>query len=71
MTVNERLFNAGTIEQFDSAVRRGDRETMIALLLAVEIDPIQAEKLLIRLSPAQPAIDGFEKRPPLFSKDHR
>jgi hypothetical protein len=45
MTVNERLFNAGTIEQIDLAVRRGDRETMIALLVAVEIEPTQAEKI--------------------------
>jgi hypothetical protein len=45
MTVNERLFTAGTLEQFDSAVRHGDRTAMVALLVAVEIDCDQAEKI--------------------------
>ena len=32
MTVNERLFTLGLLEEFDSLVRRGEREGMVALL---------------------------------------
>ena len=42
MTVNERLFVAGTIEQFDTAARHRDRSAMIALLLGVKLDEQQA-----------------------------
>lgn len=45
MTVNERLFTAGTLEQFDVAIRLGDRATMVILLIAVEIDFAEAEKI--------------------------
>ena len=44
-TVNERLFTAGTLEQFDLAARRGDRATMILLLMAVEIYSTEGEKM--------------------------
>ena len=37
MTVNERLFARGLLEQFDEAVRRGDTGQMIELLAAVEL----------------------------------
>lgn len=37
MTVNERLFSAGLIEQYDDAARRRDRELMIQLLRRVEV----------------------------------
>lgn len=55
MTVNERLFTAGTIEQFDSAARQRDRAAMIALLLAVELDEQQAAQTAdtILLNPRQ------------------
>jgi hypothetical protein len=40
MTVNERLFYAGTVDRWDAAVRRRDRAAMIALLTQVEVvDP--------------------------------
>ena len=42
MTVNERLFVAGTFEHFHAAARHRDRSAMIALLLAVELDEQQA-----------------------------
>ena len=42
MTVNERLFVAGTLEHFDTAARHRDRSAMIALLLAVELGEQQA-----------------------------
>ncbi|HEX7967113.1 MAG TPA: hypothetical protein VF502_02750 [Stellaceae bacterium] len=42
MTVNERLFEVGRIDQFDEAARQGNRELMIALLVEVEISPQDA-----------------------------
>ena len=42
MTVNERLVVAGSIDQFDAAARGRDRQAMIALLLAVQLDDQQA-----------------------------
>ena len=40
MTVNERLFHVGSLDQWDAAVRRRDRNEMIALLEQVEVtDP--------------------------------
>ena len=38
MTVNERLFNAGTLDAFDDAVRLGDREPAIDLPVAVHVE---------------------------------
>jgi hypothetical protein len=35
MTVNERLFVAGLIEEFDTAIDSGDRQRAIELLLRV------------------------------------
>lgn len=37
LTVNERLFNAGLLDQWDAAVRRRDRNEMIALLEQVKV----------------------------------
>ena len=42
MTVNERLFVAGTFEHFHAAARHRDRSAMISLLLAVELAEQQA-----------------------------
>lgn len=40
MTVNERLFHVGILDQWDAAARRRDRQQMIALLEQVEVaDP--------------------------------
>jgi hypothetical protein len=39
MTVNERLYAAGLLDAFDSAVRRGDKDEVIALLRRVELSP--------------------------------
>jgi hypothetical protein len=38
MTVNERLFAAGLLEDFDEAARRRDRRKMIVILTQVAID---------------------------------
>jgi hypothetical protein len=37
MTVNERLFHVGILDQWDAAVRRRNRDEMIALLEQVEV----------------------------------
>ena len=37
MTVNERLFTAGLLEEYDVAARRRDRATMILILLRVDL----------------------------------
>lgn len=37
MTVNERLYVAGLLEQFDSAIDSGDRQRAIELLVRVEM----------------------------------
>jgi len=37
MTVNERLFSAGLLDQFEAAAWNRDRGRMIALLVAVEL----------------------------------
>ena len=42
MTVNERLYEAGLIGAFDTAVRRRRRADIIEVLLQVELSPEQA-----------------------------
>src|SRR5262245_18711820 len=37
MTTNERLYAAGLLDEFDKAVRSGDRDAMIEILTAVEL----------------------------------
>ena len=42
MTVNERLFVAGILDQFDDAARRRDRPAMLAYLRRVAMTDSQA-----------------------------
>jgi hypothetical protein len=42
MTVNERLFAAGILDQFDDAARRRDRQAMLAYLRRVAMTDSQA-----------------------------
>jgi len=44
MTVNERLFHVGLIDQFDAAILARQKDKAIALLLRVEIDEKQAKE---------------------------
>ena len=44
MTVNERLFSVGLLDQFDDAVRVGDKAQMIAILGRVDLGD-QAEQI--------------------------
>jgi len=46
MTVNERLFEAGTFTKFDEAVARRDRAALIQLLMAVELTLEDAERTI-------------------------
>jgi hypothetical protein len=43
MTVNERLYSAGLLEDFDAAVERGDKDEVIRLLQAVHLSPQDAQ----------------------------
>ena len=38
MTINERLFVAGRLEEFDDAIQRGDRAVASAILTAVGVE---------------------------------
>lgn len=43
MTVNERLFEAGLMAEFDEAARQRDQKRMIEILKKVELPHDQAE----------------------------
>ena len=49
MTVNERLFVAGLIEQFDSAAEARDRERLIEILKLVELTQEEADSMVTGL----------------------
>jgi hypothetical protein len=55
MSVNERLFAAGLIDQWDAAARRRDREAMVALLRRVVADA-QAEQIADQILPVHPSM---------------
>ena len=44
MTVNERLFVLGLMEDFDSAVKSRNKEASISVLLEAKFTPEQAEE---------------------------
>ena len=45
MTVNERLFVAGLLEQFDSAAKTRSKGKMIEILIQVNISPDEAASI--------------------------
>ena len=61
MTVNERLFSAGRLVEWDQAVRTRDRTRMIEILQSVDMGDdatIAVDRVL-----ANPTFYGFEKSP--------
>ena len=58
MTLNERLFAAGILEQFDTAARRRDRARMISLLLTVDVGQSKAE-CTVEAILANPSFYGY------------
>jgi hypothetical protein len=58
MTLNERLFEAGLIEEFEAAVRARDRERIVAVLVKVKLAPDEAARTTDRLL-ANPKYYGF------------
>lgn len=56
MTVNERLCATGLLGQWDVAVRSGDRETMLAVMREVEVEP---PEFTVDAILANPAFYGF------------
>lgn len=59
MTVNERLFAAGLLEDFDSAIEIADRATAVEMLARVDIAD-QAE-WIVDTTLANPAKYGFPR----------
>ena len=57
MTVNERLFAAGLLEDFEAAGRSRDRERMLELLGAVDLAD-QSEEIVGKIL-ADPGFYGF------------
>ena len=44
MTVNERLYEAGLLDDFYKAANRKDKNEMMAILMSVELDSARAEE---------------------------
>lgn len=49
MTVNERLFVRGLIEDFDTAVRSGNERRLREILQTVKVDAASIEKIVNQL----------------------
>ncbi len=58
MTVNGRLFEAGLLDEFDSAVRQEDKQGATALLEHVELSHKQARET-VSLLLANPSKYGY------------
>jgi hypothetical protein len=61
MTVNERLFAAGLLGEFDSAIDRLDRQDAIAVLCKVDLDAKQGA-LIVDTVLGDPAKYGFPRQ---------
>jgi hypothetical protein len=62
MTVNERLFVAGLLADFDAAIDRGDREKAIDVLCRVDLDQSQAAST-VDTTLANPEKYGYPRSP--------
>ena len=58
MTLNERLFEGGLIEEFDAAVRARDRERIVATLVRVALPAEEAARIADRIL-ANPRFYGY------------
>jgi len=58
MTINERLFVSGLLEDFDSSIRTRDRETAITVLNRVDVTREQAAETVEAIF-ANPTKYGF------------
>jgi hypothetical protein len=54
MTVNERLFVAGKKDDFDRAAQERNSEKMLAILRAVNLYPLMAQKVVDEVLRRQP-----------------
>lgn len=61
MTVNERLFMAGLLDQWDAAINAGHREDAIALLKQVDMSEDSAAATVDAVL-ANPLMYGFPSR---------
>ena len=62
MTVNERLFAAGLVDEFDKAVHVGDIKEACQILMQVELTAKQARETIETIL-KQPEKYGFQVRP--------
>lgn len=60
MTVNERLFEAGLLQQFDTAIDSGDRQRAIEILLRVAMSDASAAETVDAVL-ANPAKYGYPR----------
>lgn len=44
IAVNERLYEAGLLDEFFKAANKKDRDQMIAILMSIELEKSQAEE---------------------------
>lgn len=58
MTVNERLYEAGLLDDFYRAANRKDKNEMVTLLMSVELERPQAEETTDTIL-KNPAFYGF------------
>ena len=49
MTLNERLFHAGLLGEFDDALAKGDEQRLRTILQKVRLTPAQIEDTISRL----------------------
>ena len=56
LTVNERLFETGLIDEWDAAVRDRDRDKMLEIMRKVEVEP---PEFAVDTVLADPAKYGF------------
>ncbi len=61
MTVNERLFVAGLIDEWDAAIVVGDRQAAIEILTRVGMPPSRGE-FTVDTTLADPEFYGFPPR---------